>query len=542
MRQAMDVIALGELLIDFTENGRNLPTPLPDWSLRARVALCFLTALLLTACGSPSGEAAYGPLPDEAYEAVPYSLYPAPENAYVGDVMPFVTGEGTLEFYYLYDTDQNGQGYHPIYKYETRDLCGYEDRGRMLDYGQMSDPDPALGTGSVVQDSEGLYHLFYTGHNDMGNGGKGKECVMHALSADRESWTKDEEPLFFAPEGYEKDDFRDPEVFWVEEEQCYWLLMAARERTRGAEVVRYTSPDLREWTFAGPLFSSLSQYMLECPDLFRMGDTWYLTYSWDCVTYYAVGDSMYGPFVPPRDNTLDGRGLAGGNGFIFYAAKTAELDGAVYLCGWIGRPGLSEDSGIYQWTGNVMVHQLVRHEEGTLGVKAPERYADYFTADRTVSAAPLTEGVTAQDDAIHLAATEGDYALADLGTRPPAMMLECEMTLEEGGRAGFGFGRSGEGGTYTALCLDAGRDLLHYEGYEISDLARYDPMAVTEFDFTEGQTHHVTLVCENEIVVLYIDDSKALSSRIRHSVDGAHLAVFADGCDARIEHLRIRTP
>ena len=156
---------------------------------------------------------------------------------------------------------------------------------------------------------------------------------MHASSTDRENWVKDPEPLFFAPEGYSKDDFRDPEVFWVEEEQCYWLLMAARENTLGGVVVKYTSADLKNWNLIGPIFAPMSQYMLECPDLFCIGDTWYLTYSWDCVTYYAIGDSMNGPFAAPRDNILDGKGLMEGNGFIFYAGKTAELNAA----GWAGR-------------------------------------------------------------------------------------------------------------------------------------------------------------------------------------------------------------
>lgn len=127
-------------------------------------------------------------LPDEPYEAVPYNLYPAPEDGFVGDVMPFVTEDGTIELYYLYDTSHNGQGYHPIYKYSTQTLHGFEDHGMMLNFGQGTDPDPALGTGSVMQDKDGLYHLFYTGHNDMGNDGRGKECVMHATSTDRESW------------------------------------------------------------------------------------------------------------------------------------------------------------------------------------------------------------------------------------------------------------------------------------------------------------------------------------------------------------------
>ena len=145
------------------------------------LAFFLITALLLSGCGSaaaPAQEPAaeqYERIPDEPYEAVPYTLYPAPEGGYVGDVMPFVTEDGLLEIYYLYDTDHNGQGYHPIHMYSTDDLVGYDDHGMVLNYGQMYDPDPAIGTGCVMQDSDGLYHLFYTGHNDTGNGGMGRD-------------------------------------------------------------------------------------------------------------------------------------------------------------------------------------------------------------------------------------------------------------------------------------------------------------------------------------------------------------------------------
>ena len=493
-------------------------------------ALLVLTALLLSACGQAAG------LPDTPYAPVDYRLYPAPEGAYVGDTMPFVTQDGTLELYYLYDTDHNGQGYHPIYKYSTRDLCGYEDHGMMLAYGQMSDPDPAIGTGSVVQDQNGRYHLFYTGHNDTGNGGQGRECVMHATSADRENWTKIPEDTFFSPEGYSKDDFRDPEVFWVEEEQCYWLLIAARENVRGGVVAKYTSTDLKTWVFQGPLYAPMAQYMLECPDLFAMGDKWYLTYSWDCVTYYAVGDSMNGPFVAPRDNVLDG------NGFIFYAAKTALLDGHRYLCGWLGRAGLSVDSGIYQWAGNVLNHELVPLADGTLGVKAPETFHTYFTQDAPLRAAKKEGSVKIRENSITLKAAEGAYALADLGVRPPTMLLECDVTLDENGCVGFAFGGKDGDAIYTALCLDAKNGLLHYEGCELTELSVCDPAAFTRFDFSADSVHHVTLVCENEIVVLYVDGLKALSSRIRASIDGAHIGVFADGCSATFSNIVIKLP
>ena len=72
--------------------------------MRTNVKSVFLSltaAILFAGCSSPTS------LPDEPYSAVEYKLYPAPEDAYVGDTMPFVTDDGTLELYYLYDTDHN---------------------------------------------------------------------------------------------------------------------------------------------------------------------------------------------------------------------------------------------------------------------------------------------------------------------------------------------------------------------------------------------------------------------------------------------------
>ena len=57
--------------------------------------LAAAAAMTLVSCSSNAS------LPDEPYEAVPYNLYPAPADAYVGDTMPYVTDEGELELYYL---------------------------------------------------------------------------------------------------------------------------------------------------------------------------------------------------------------------------------------------------------------------------------------------------------------------------------------------------------------------------------------------------------------------------------------------------------
>lgn len=487
------------------------------------------TGMLLSACGTQK------PIPAEPYEAVNYNLYPAPEDAYVGDTMPFVTDDGQLELYYLYDTDHNGQAYHPIHKYVTKDFTSYDDHGEMLKFGLLSDPDPAIGTGSVVQDQKGGYHLFYTGHNDSGNSGKGKECVMHAISSDRETWTKVPEDTFHSPEHYSKDDFRDPEVFWVEEEKCYWLLMAARDNRKGGVVAKYTSKDLKNWKFEGPLYAPNKQFMLECPSIIHISDKYYLTYSWDCVTYYAMSDSINGPYVAPEDNVLDG------TGFIFYAAKTKHFNDNDYLCGWIGRAGTTKDTGTYSWAGNVLNHQLVQYEDGSLGVKEPDSFENYFTENKDFKATVSSGKDKVKDNTVSLSPDEGAYAIADMGTRPATMMLECDVTIAKDAVAGFSFVKEGSDELPTALCLDRRWNMLHYEGLTIDKILNDTPSAYTKFDFTTNDTHHVKLICENEIVVMYVDNKKALSSRILNSVDGARMGFFASSGDVTFENITVKT-
>lgn len=470
----------------------------------------------------------------EMYESVPYRLYPTSENAWVGDVMPMAEGD-TLHLYYLYDTDHNGSGYHPIYKFSTTNFYEYQDDGLMVDFGKsQDDPDLAVGTGSVLIDADGRYHCFYTGHNDtFPEKGKDKECVMHAVSEDNQNWTKIPEDTFYAPDGYSGDDFRDPFVFWNEDDGCYWLLIAARDDSLGGIVARFTSTDLSKWTLAEPLYAPKAQYMLECPDLFRMGDWYYLFYSWDCVTYYARSKSINGPFEAPEDNVLDG------TGFCFYAAKTAELGGNRYLCGWIGRKKEPSDASAYDWAGSLLIHQLVQKEDGTLGVREPERFGEYFASEETPQADALYGTVEETENGYRLTAEKGDFSLVTFGMRKPEMMAEFTVTFSEGDYAGLAFGPGDEYGKYTGVVLDAKTQSVHYEGCVLSRIQYVDALNTTRFAFEPGKSYHIKVVMENEIVIVYIDDTKALSNRIYKSVDGMQWGLYASGADVTFEDIRV---
>jgi hypothetical protein len=70
-----------------------------------------------------------------------------------------------------------------------------------------------------------------------------------------------------------------------------------------------------------PFWSPGLYYTHECPDLFKMGDWWYLVYSTfteRSVTHYRMSRSLHGPWQAPENDTFDGRA--------YYATKSAAAE------------------------------------------------------------------------------------------------------------------------------------------------------------------------------------------------------------------------
>ena len=59
------------------------------------------------------------------------TLFPRAEDSYVGDVMA-LSEENGVYLNYLYETDHNGVGYHPIHRFYTKDFLSFEDKGEVL--------------------------------------------------------------------------------------------------------------------------------------------------------------------------------------------------------------------------------------------------------------------------------------------------------------------------------------------------------------------------------------------------------------------------
>ena len=102
---------------------------------------------------------------------------------------------------------------------------------------------------------------------------------MRATSTDFKSWTKDVLwQLNGTDYGYSAEDFRDPQVFKTDD-GLYRMVIATKPKNGGDPVyAEFTSTDMKNWDHAGS-FPMIWDRMLECPDIFKMGDYWYLVYS-----------------------------------------------------------------------------------------------------------------------------------------------------------------------------------------------------------------------------------------------------------------------
>ena len=146
---------------------------------------------------------------------------------------------------------------------------------------------------------DGTYHLFYCTFDDDPQ----RQWVRHAISEDLTHWHEVGEAFGPDPSIYEPTDWRDPFVFWNEDERCWWMLVAARrrgrqrqERLRGTVRVRRFAALACRTAVVRPGYHPAAY---ECPDMFRMGDWWYLVfsnYTDGFATYYRMARSPLGPW------------------------------------------------------------------------------------------------------------------------------------------------------------------------------------------------------------------------------------------------------
>lgn len=298
-------------------------------------------------------------------------LFYKPKDAWVGDLIPYSEG-GKYYCFYLHDPRRIADEFAEDTTWHlavTEDFVHITDLGEAIKRGTDDEPDKNAYTGSVIRGKDGKVHAFFTAYNDaIKVNGKSVQSVMQAAGDDPCRLVTDKSFRFVA-DGviYEEFDWRDPFVFYNEDEKKYWMLLCARRKgagkLRGGCVGLAKSDDLYHWTYEKPFYDTCMYIAPECPEVFKWGKKWYLLFSEFSdrfATRYRMAESLAGPWTIPEDDVIDTRAD--------YAIKTVQDindSSKRYALGWVPTKRGETDFGEWEWGGEFIAHEL--HQDSNDG-------------------------------------------------------------------------------------------------------------------------------------------------------------------------------
>ena len=429
---------------------------------------------------------------------------PVEADLFVGDAMPF-SHQGVFYLYWLIDKGHhsalNGYGAHQWVLSTSTDIINWKHYSIAL--GIDEEWEKSICTGSVIHAKDSFYAFFATRSIQLPQGQKprdkwdGKrEELSFAVSPDGTRFTKMKpNPFFQAPAGYEQADFRDPRVF--ADKEGYHLFISTAHSEPGMKgfagsIAHLQSDDLENWKVKEPVLTG-QEHIPECPDYFQWGEWYYLVFGQAGATYYVKSKSPYGPWEFPRFQAMK-------EPFANVAKTAAFGQGRRLSAAWIGMRKDDKDDGQKLFGGNLVLRELIRHEDGTLGAKfAPElipKTAATLTLPLVIS--PTSKGNL---DNLQVGSANG-IGFAHLTSVPE----NCRITMEVeplGTHEEFGLilrtGDEGEGGY--RLNFSANR--------QVAELGN------AHIEVVEGLNNTFTLdvVMKNDIIDVDIDNRRCLINR-----------------------------
>lgn len=459
--------------------------------------------------------------------------YYQPYAGYVGDVMPFYDPKSkTYKVNYLQDFRPNPVGtYHPIWGLETADGARYTSIGEIIPCGGLNEQDAAIGTGCFVYDeAQDLYYCFYTGHRyELPSAADCREAVQAATSRDFKTWTKDRTFMLRGTDyGYYAHDFRDPCVF-IGDDQLYHMLVSTKQGGKGV-LAEFISADLKQWEHKGVFMTMMWDRFYECPDVFKMGDWWYLVYS---EIHNAVRRVQYfkgrtldelkaatkddaGIWPDDHEGFLDSRG--------FYAGKTASDGKERLMWGWCptrsGRDNTNVGEEAPEWAGSMVVHRVVQHEDGTLTLGKIDAVAAKFDQTQALKVMRRQGGVQ-ETDGLYTMQEGSNLLFSRLGYHN-----HIRLTVKTQG-ASDRFGISLCRGTSAVCEADSSvyytmvvnpesetRRKINFEQEGDGGMGFVPNIDGYVFHTPADNIYHIDIYTDNSVAVMYINDDVCYTNRI----------------------------
>lgn len=421
------------------------------------------------------------------------SLHFKPLDHALGDVHPFFR-DGECFLYYL-----------KPWKYESallrsRDLLHWTETPITHDTPKPDDwISPYFVLGVFRDPTANVFRSFY---------GHAQGRMVSSVSSDLLHWSCAPKE-FSVPPGDYYQRRRDPFVFWIPETREFGCVMTTQMKDRPKEhagaISLATSSDLKQWHDHGPIIDPGDIGEPECPQMFRLGQHWYLLAS---IYDRAVGQPVYwmsdkptGPWSKEPTGKLDGKDLC--------AAQLAFDGDTPLLFGWI--PLTAAKPGKQTWGGHLALPREVHAlPDGTLSTRLPVRLTEHFAQLPWRAIPDFT--ITAQPHSL-----EGQWQTlaAEFTLRIPEGIGEVRVNIAPLGQI---------------ILLRHQLRVLDAKGECWSDLTAELPT---------NQPIFIRLFVEDDIVELFVNDRYSLATRLPPVKGPVSLALETDGPPAQASAIRV---
>ena len=440
------------------------------------------------------------------------------------DTMPFFY-QGTWHLFHL----QNGMA---IAHRTSKDLVHWMIEPIALHQGKPGEPDSAnIATGTVLEHG-GKFYCFYTGNQNV--------CL--ATSDDLITWKKAKgNPILVGDNVHASPvHFRDPFVFYNDEDQCWWLLTCTQApgdfHQRSGCVGLAKSKNLLDWKLVDPLWKWSSAMHADCPQILKEGDLWYL-FTLDRNGRYRIADSSKGPWRrPPRRELMPNP---------LFAMSRPASDGErwvtfPFIC---GRQGNNDFADLINAEVFAIPRQLDFRSDGSVTERVIPELIEAIhekpaLEERILAAAePITgKWEIGEDEAASI--KTGTCNLLRLSGMPDSFYFEADVTLDRKAMDAVIFFRA-DPNLKAAYQID----LQPEEGLIVfrpcNDWDNRQVLVTRAHPLPVGRPFEVRLFVSGTVMEVFIDDQLSLCHRVYARAKGDMFLETRDGT-AVFSNIKIR--
>jgi beta-fructofuranosidase len=247
----------------------------------------------------------------------------------------------------------------------------------------------------------------------------------------------------------------------------------------------------------------------------------------DRMVHYKYRPLTSMKWITPENTKLDG--------IAFYAGRTVSDGVNRYILGWCPTKKINSDSNVFDWAGSLVTHRLVQNSDGTFGVTIPDGVNNKFNTNDVLSSIS-NFGMTKQSENYVLKSDGSKKAFSLFDKRTGAFKIKSHIKTLTSSQFGFEFGACGTRNEVFAIVFDLVKNQVRLDKV----IKNSTPLNLTQLPLKVpvNKEFDVTIVSENSVCVVYINDEIAFTNRI-YKMNQNPWAVFADNGEVAFSDLKI---